>query len=637
MLKMTKCLGVTGPTTRQPLRVLPPTLPLNRKQCQAQNHTANCTTLILIGMMLFTLSACRTALSVVAQGGEQKLREAVPPPTPGPRVLIFAIDGAGYNEVMQAIRSGKAPNLQMFLGTEQQDGRFAHAYAAPNAISILPSTTVAAWSSIFTGQPPAQTGVPGNEWFVREQRQFYAPGPVSVTDTEDFRKTLVEGLVGNAIQTPTLYELDGVPSHVSLSQVYRGATLFTTVDPTAFVPLMTSFVKGVVSGTTAKQELYAQIDEASVTKLITALTEHGVPIIQTVYLPGVDLFTHEAEEPPATQSDGPLPLQVAYLESVTDKAIGEVLAAYEQLGVLDETYVLLIADHGHTPVLDDDRHDLGSEGDHEPPALIEKTGFRLRKFVLNPAETEQDYQATVAYQGAIAYIYLADRSTCPAAGDRCDWQRPPRLKADVMPVVRAFYKVNTTGQPIPQLKGTLDLIFAREPRPPGQNALPFQIFDGKKLVPIPEYLARHPRPDLLQLEKRMNGLSAGPYGHRAGDILLLARSGLERPIEERFYFSGPYHSWHGSPTLQDSHIPFILARKGDKGERLQAIVNAAVGKTPSQLDFVPLVRALVGKNRDAPIPSPALSHLDQPTEAQGAKTATPGVRKSKLAEEPAVK
>lgn len=550
--------------------------------------------LITIGMILCLLSSCRAVFITVAQGGEKQLREAVPPPKPGPRVLIFALDGAGYNELLQAIRSGKAPHLQTLLGAEQQNGRFAHGYAVPNALSILPSTTVAAWSSIFTGKPPAQTGVPGNEWFVREQQQFVAPAPVSITDTGDFQKTLTEGLVGNALQTPTLYELVDLRSHVSLSQIYRGATLFTTVEPKAFVDLMTSFVTEAVSSTSVKQELYAGIDQNSVTKLIAALKEHGVPPLQVVYLPGVDLFTHEAEEPVAGQTDEPLPLQVAYLESVTDKVVDEVLAAYEQLGVLDETYVVLIADHGHIPVLSDDRHALGAEGEHEPPALIEKTGFRLRKFVLTPGDKEQDYQAAVAYQGAIAYIYLADRSTCPQKGNRCDWQRPPRLEADVMPVVRAFYKVTTTGEPIPELKGTLDLIFAREPRPPGQPALPFQIFDGKKLLPVPEYLARHPRPDLLQLETRMRWLSAGPYGNRAGDILLLARSGLERPIEERFYFSKPYRSWHGSPTPQDSHIPFILARKGDAGEKLQAIVDAVVGKPPSQLDLVPLVQALLG-------------------------------------------
>lgn len=575
------------------------------------------TSSILIGVTLCLLSSCGGALPLIAQGGEKQLREVPPPPKPGPRVLVFAIDGAGYHELMQALHSGKAPYLQTLLGAEQQEGRFAHGYAVPNALSILPSTTVAAWSSIFTGAPPAQTGVPGNEWFVREQRQFVAPAPVSITDTEDFYKTLTEGLVGKAIQTPTLYELLGMRSYVSLSQVYRGATLFTTVEPTAFVSTMAKFVTGVVLGAEVKQDLYIDIDQESVTKLIAVLKEHGVPDLQVVYLPGVDLFTHQAEEPRVVRDNEPLPMQVAYLESITDKAIGDVLEAYGQLGALDDTYVVLIADHGHIPVLDDDRHALGSEGDDEPPALIEKTGFRLRKFVLNPGETEQDYQATVAYQGAMAYIYLADRSTCPAKGDRCDWQRPPRLKADVMPVVRAFYKVNTTGDPIPQLKGTLDLIFAREPRPPGQPALPFQIFDGKKLRPIPQYLARHPRPDLVQLETRMRWLSAGPYGHRAGDILLLARSGLERPLEERFYFSKPYRSWHGSPTIQDSHIPFILARKGDTGEQLQAVVNAAMGKFPSQLDFVPLVQALLGQARQNNPQLPVESTKVQKVPSQG--------------------
>src|SRR5581483_1675042 len=144
------------------------------------------TSSILIGITLCLLSSCGGALPLIAQGGEKQLREVPPPPKSGPHVLVFAIDGAGYHELMQALHSGKAPSLQTLLGAEQQNGRFAHGYSVPNALSILPSTTVAAWASIFTGAPPAQTGVPGNEWFVREQHQFVAPAPVSITDTEDF-------------------------------------------------------------------------------------------------------------------------------------------------------------------------------------------------------------------------------------------------------------------------------------------------------------------------------------------------------------------------------------------------------------------------------------------------------------------
>jgi hypothetical protein len=104
---------------------------------------------------------------------------------------------------------------------------------------------------------------------------------------------------------------------------------------------------------------------------------------------------------------------------------------------------------------------------------------------------------------------------------------------------------------VPQLRGTLDLVFAREPRAPGESALPFQIWDGERLIPIGEYLAKNPRPELLELEARLEGLGAGPQGHRAGDVLLLARTGAERPLEQRFYFSGHYRSWHGSPTAQE--------------------------------------------------------------------------------------
>ena len=51
----------------------------------------------------------------------------------------------------------------------------------------------------------------------------------------------------------------------------------------------------------------------------------------------------------------------------------------------------------------------------------------------------------------------------------CDWKRPPRYKEDVLPVARAFYYSNKYGRPVRAMKDTLDLVFAREPTPPGKN------------------------------------------------------------------------------------------------------------------------------------------------------------------------
>jgi hypothetical protein len=166
----------------------------------------------------------------------------------------------------------------------------------------------------------------------------------------------------------------------------------------------------------------------------------------------------------------------------------------------------------------------------------------------------------------------------------------------VLPVIRAFDAANRTGAYVPALQGTLDLIFSREPRSADQDALPFRVWDGETLVDIPDYLARNPRPDLLDLAARMHGLAAGPYGHRAGDILLLAKSGTERPVEDRYYFSSEYRSWHGSPTAQDSRIPLVVARRGMQAARIEDIVRASIGESPTQLDVMQLILDLLASD-----------------------------------------
>ncbi len=131
-------------------------------------------------------------------------------------------------------------------------------------------------------------------------------------------------------------------------------------------------------------------------------------------------------------------------------------------------------------------------------------------------------------------------------------------------------------------------------------------------MPIWEYLIRHRRPDLIQLDRRMRWLSAGPYGNRSGDILLLTRSGLNNPIQNRYYFSGPYHSWHGSASPQDSHIPLIVARQNYPSAKLKKIVDKATGPQPSQLALVPIVRALLASEPpQTPATTPASPRSDQ--------------------------
>lgn len=539
-------------------------------------------------VLALTLTACTSVTSLVLHGGEEPARSFIRAHREGPYVLVFALDGVGYDQMMEALSAGATPWISALLGAKQGNGVFEYAYAVPDAVSILPSTTIPGWSSIFTGLGPAYDGVPGNEWFIREEMRFLAPAPVSVDDTDDVRRAVGEDLVGKALEVPTLFDFVNGPAYVSLNYVHRGADLFTTDDPAVLAALTVEFKAGKLGGSTRLlQNSYEELDRNSVPKVIGAIQKHGVPTVQVVYFPGIDLYTHLAENP--------LHDQVQYLEKITFPLIETVLGEYRRQSALGDTYVLFVSDHGHTPVLMDTRHALAAEPEKKAVGLLRSLGFRVRPSHLEVPEDQSDYQAVLAYQDAMAYVYLADRSTCLDPGQKCDWSKPPRFEQDVMPVVRGFFRANQAEDPFPALKGTLDLVFARMPVPLAQDTHEYEIYDGAQLVPITRYLEQHQRPDLIQLDRRMRWLSAGPHGHRAGDVLLLAKSGLERPITDRYYFSPPYHSQHGSASAQDSHIVLMVARQGLAGEKLRAAVAGIAGDAPSQLDIVPLIRTLLKK------------------------------------------
>ena len=539
----------------------------------------------IIGALTFHESACALVSQTLETGGEKQFKPALPPSPAATHVLIFAMDGATPAQFMEAVHSGHAPNIATLLGKDEGNGVFEHAYAAPHALSVLPSSTIADWASIFTGSTPAYDGIPGDEWFERETMQFYAPVPVSVSEAADNAKVVTGDLVGKQLKVPTLFEDLHRTSFVSLLSIHRGATIYTMVAPGSFPDLIEHLIKGELKGDDPEKSLSASLDRDSTEKVLDAFKEHGIPDLQVVYLPGIDIFTHAAPDRLAGQT--------RYLEHVTDGCVGRVLDEYRREGAMDRTYVIFISDHAHIPTLNDQRHELGTDDEHSPFEAVHKAGFRVRRASLFIPQTDDDYQAVLAYQGFMAYIYLADRSTCPHDGNRCNWKIPPRFEEDVIPVLKSLYRSNTVGRPVRKLKGTLDLIFARPGVPAGQNALPYMVFDGENLVPIHEYLRAHPRPDLVKLEQRMNWLSAGPYGNRAGDILLLPRACMNVPIESRYYFAGMTHyTWHGSACEQDGHIPFILAKPNETGEEMRTIMSDFGGDSPSERELTPLVRAL---------------------------------------------
>ncbi len=391
-----------------------------------------------LSRVLILIGSCTLVTETLKTGGERQFKPVPPPPPPAAtHVLIFAMDGAAPAQFMEAVHSGHAPNIAALLGKEQGNGVFEHAYAAPHALSVLPSSTIADWAAIFTGSVPAYDGVPGDEWFERETMQFYAPVPVSVPDTADNAKVVTDDLVGRQLKVPTLFEDMAIASSYRLAVIdssrrddlhHGGARCISRSDRASDQ----GRIEGQRPGEIGER---ARSIATRPKKFWTLSRSMGFPNLQVVYLPGIDIFTHGARDR--------LVGQTRYLEHVTDGCVGRVLDAYRDAGVMDHTYVIFISDHAHIPTLDNERQ----------RARHRRRAFAVRGGSSRPASgcaaprssfpiSIDDYQAVLAYQGFMAYIYLADRSTCRHEHHRCNWKKPARFEEDVIPVLKTLYRSN---------------------------------------------------------------------------------------------------------------------------------------------------------------------------------------------------
>ncbi|MDT0631937.1 alkaline phosphatase family protein [Rubrivirga litoralis] len=421
---------------------------------------------------------------VAMMGETEALRDPLRPVRGTTRVLVIAIDGLGDGALRQAVAGGDAPHLAALLGAPTGDPDvFAHAYAAPGVTAVLPSETAAGWAAVFTGRRPSDTGVVGNEWFDRDSLALYAPVPGSVSSIEQTVRVFSRDFLGDVIQTPTLFERAGLRSHVSLGFVHRGADVFAPPDANDAGELLDGLFDSVLEGPRA---LLAELDEDTEEGVRAAARRYGLPDLQVAYFPGADLTAHRYGADAARD----------YLRDEVDGRVGQIMDLYRQAGLLDSTYVVVVADHGHTPRLADDEHAMEAEA--EFAAALNALGIRTRDVSIGADDGPATYQAVLGYNEVAAFVTLADRSTCPELGDACDWSRPPRLDGDVLPIARLFRRASDDAPGGP----TIDLVLARASRT--DAAVPFQVLRDDRLVPIADYLADTPRPDLVRLAERLD-------------------------------------------------------------------------------------------------------------------------------------
>ena len=283
---------------------------------------------------------------------------------PARRAVIIDVDGIRRDTFQQAYQSGSLPNFQRV---------FARALWFDNASSVLPTVTMAAQASIFTGTPPARHGVPGNQWFDRSAGRLIdymtAGGLICVYGLTVLGGAGCAGGLGNGyLLAPTIYEAAaqaGLTSAVYFSQYWKGAA--RAAPPT--ISEMVGFLAGSPIDWTA-------FDSEMAGRAIADLKAHGLPSLLTLYFAGTDGIGHK---------DG-IAGQIPYLSGTVDPLLGHILDAIESLDPAwrERTMFVLVSDHGRT--------DLAPY----PEDL----------FLMTDLQAALPAGATVAEDGGMAYIYL---------------------------------------------------------------------------------------------------------------------------------------------------------------------------------------------------------------------------------------
>jgi predicted AlkP superfamily pyrophosphatase or phosphodiesterase len=260
---------------------------------------------LLVAAALATAGCTAAKVTKLVFGGDSReLRvraEGVAPSSPThPPILVLAFDGVDRALLYDAIRKGEMPELAKLLGEDH--GKFSHAYFDDAMLSTLPSSTMAAWVTAFTGVGPAYHGVTGNEFFIREDRRFAAPAPGTFSDSVPVLSIYTDEYLNKLSRAPSVYERMRVDDPnvlvwVAMQHFYRGADRVLLTKPTIVVNAFEAFVEEAVDKLAAQKQsrlIYKELDEQVVDVVVGALDAETLPDVLTVYLSGTDLYAHVA-------------------------------------------------------------------------------------------------------------------------------------------------------------------------------------------------------------------------------------------------------------------------------------------------------------------------------------------------------
>jgi arylsulfatase A-like enzyme len=278
------------------------------------------------------------------------------------KVLLVVIDAATARVVSPAIQTGQLPTMQ----------RLAEAGMLHESVTMFPSITPAATTTIITGHYPAGSGILGASWYDEDEESVaYFGDDFWVAAREGFSTFLRDfliGLNGERLKAPTLFQLVERAGKRALCLnylVFKG-----DCDHTVKIPLLMAMVPGVprtevIKGPSLlclgdfvatrtmrgkplvdKSGVFHRfgMDDASTGQLLVEVAEdNAFADFNVAYFADNDYRSHEIG-----------PHAALKVVAAVDRSLGLMFEAAGGMDkMLQDTYVIITSDHGHCEVLDD--------------------------------------------------------------------------------------------------------------------------------------------------------------------------------------------------------------------------------------------------------------------------------------------
>lgn len=536
----------------------------------------------IAAVLLLVLIGMAGGCSEPAQTRFQLAPDVEKPPR---NVVIFFADGMDNQRLHEMLAAGLLPNIRRTFcdgGVEVAD-----------AICSMPSITYPNCSTIVTGRFPGHHGILGNFWFDRDKLKIHYY--MTLDTARDVNADLVP---------PTIYTM--LADHLTVSILAQ-----THKDATVSFDLKNVFDLGWIFG--EYDWVNRRVGETFVEVADLANRVKRWPTVVMTYYPGVDEIGHR---------HGPDSREFTAVLTELDQIVANTVDAVDRLGLSEQTYFVLLADHGMVPIRPGQDFDFVAWLRHEKQVKVLNRPLTEADYV-GRLETLQAYDAIATVDaGRVAMVHLRGES----------WPRKPGHEG-----VRAWATAEPAVHDLPAVemvaaRAGLDraAVWSRE----GSFVVERKAEDDRKLYRVLNY-----RGDPLRLgDDRARALAAmvrdGWHASRewlaasaasrypdlvpqvvemfdsphTGDLVVFAAEGW-------LLYPGEY-AGHGSTLHRDMHVPLFFAGPG-----LPAGTRISRGRL---VDLVPTLLGLLGEAgrlerfspidgtdlssqlRAAPVPEPVL-------------------------------